>query len=163
MTLNLYSEFKNEAEKEIAYKKDIQTQQHVLAHKADGTSVPLKTVPVSMVDRCGGLWRVQQPFMKPIRIVRGKAFVIGSKKNHTDHLGFDYYDAYPVTENCYGKTMETSAYETFVVAECIYDGVLYDGYGPTIKDARDHCGMKLLDIGFLHGASIQSIQSQRQK
>ena len=166
MSLNMYSEFKSEAEKEVAYKTDIQKSQTVFAQKADGSNVPLKDVPVSSVDRIGDLWRVQTPFTKPIRNVRGKDFVIGPKIDFADHLGFDYYDAYMVKENCYGKFINipsNNSNDAYVVAECVYNGVLYDGYGSNIQNARAHCGLKLLDLGFLHGASIQSIQSQRQK
>ena len=143
MSLNMYSEFKSEAEKEAAYKKDIQNPKTVFAQKADGTSIPLKYVSVSRVDRIGDLWRVQTPFSKPIRIVRKQEFVIGNKLPHIEHTKFDFYEAFSVGMNCYGRFVFPKP--DYIVAEYRVANMVFDAYGKTIEDARAYLGIKLYD------------------
>ena len=162
MSLNAYSEFKTESEKIAAYKRDTMLRSNtVFAQKSDGSHVPLKSVPVTSVDRVGDMWRVQNKFDKPIRIVRKEEFVIGNKLPHIEHTKFDFYEAFIVGENCYGKFIFPKP--NYIVAEYVVGGRIFDAYGKTIEDARAYLGIKLYDEfqDVIH-ESIKS-KSQHQK
>jgi len=145
MITNSYSDFKFDTEKISAYVIDAQkTGKHaVVAYKSDGTSVPLKNCDVADVEFVAGAWRVQDKFKHKIENVRGKAFVIGEKLPHVEHTLFDFYRAYSVGENCYGKYKFEQP--DFIVAKYFTKHGTYTAYGKTIEDARAYLGIKLYD------------------
>ena len=75
--------------------------------------------------------------------VRKKLFVIGNKLPHVEHTLFDFYEAYSVGENCYGKYKNVKP--DYIVAKYVTARGTYSAYGKTIEDARAYLGIKLYD------------------
>lgn len=141
---NSFSEYKTEAKKIAAYVRDKTAKGTVVwAQRADGTRVPLKNLCIAQVEFVGGLWRVQNEFPYEIENVRKKDFVIGKKLPHVERTLFDFYEAYSVGENCYGKWK--SAKPDYIVAKYATNRGVYSAYGKTIEDARAYLGIKLYD------------------
>ena len=145
MITNSFSDFKTDAEKIEAYNRDISIPgpYMVCAHQEDALPVPLKNVPLSKLEHVAGLWRVQNKFPYKIEIVRKKAFVIGDKLPRVERTLFEFYEAYAVGENCYGKYI--SAKPDYIVAKYPTNHGVYSAYGKTIEDARAYLGIKMYD------------------
>lgn len=138
---NKFAEHKTIKEKTAAYTRDCGAG--VLAYKSDNTTVPLHLVPLSSVEFVAGLWRVQDVFDRPIQRVRDIDVVLGDKLPHTERIPFEYYRAYRLGENCYGKYV--SARPDMIVAKYTTNDGTFWGYGPTIEAARAFLGIKLYD------------------
>lgn len=143
MITNSYSDFKSDAQKIIAYVHDTKKKNTVFAYKPDGTRVPLKSCGMNSVEFVAGLWRVQNEFPHKIENVRKKDFVIGEKLPHVERTLFDFYKAYSVGENCYGKYISGNI--CYIVAKYVTNRGVYSAYGKTIEDARAYLGIKLYD------------------
>ena len=144
MINNSLSDFKTDAQKTAAYVRDKSNKKGtVFAYKPDGTRIPLKELRIDMVEYVAGLWRVQNEFKHPIENVRKKDFVIGKKLPHVERTLFDFYDAYSVGTNCYGKFIATKP--DYIVAKYVTNHGVYSAYGKTIEDARAYLGIKLYD------------------
>ena len=144
MIKNSFSEFKTDAQKMAAYVRDKTNKvAPVMAYKSDGTTVPLRDLRMDMVEFGAGLWRVQNDFPFKIENVRKKDFVIGKKLPYTERTKFDFYEAYSVAENCYGKfKFEIPDY---IVAKYETSRGVFSAYGSTIEGTRAYLGMKLYD------------------
>lgn len=114
-----------------------------IAYKSDGSQVPLKHLSVHSVEFIGGYWRVQNLFHHKIHKIRDKEFVLSSKLERQESVPFEYYYAYTVSENCYGKYLSSKP-DIIVAKYTTKDGV-YWGYGNTIEQARAFLGIKLFD------------------
>ncbi|MBR2286230.1 MAG: hypothetical protein IJ866_02135 [Alphaproteobacteria bacterium] len=159
MINNSLSEFKTDGQKIAAYNRDKSNKRNpVVAYKADGTTVPLKELRIDNVEFVGGLWRVQNEFPHKIENVRKKDFVIGKKLPHVERTLFDFYLAYLVCENCYGKYIGKNA--DYIVAKYPTVRGVYSAYGKTIEDARAYLGIKLYDE--FQDVIHQSINTQKQ-
>lgn len=145
MITNSFSDFKTDAEKIDAYNRDINIPgpYTVRAHREDKLPIPLKSVPLSKLEHVAGLWRVQNEFPYEIEIVRKKAFVIGDKLPHAERTHFEFYKAYSVNENCYGKYIGEKP--DYIVAKYPTNRGVYSAYGRTIEDVRAYLGIKLYD------------------
>lgn len=144
MINNTLSEFKIDAHKAVAYVRDKTNKRNpVFAYKSDGTRVPLRDLRINMVEFVAGLWRVQNEFPYEIENVRKKDFVIGEKLPHVERTLFDFYQAYSVAENCYGKYIGKTP--DYIVAKYPTNRGVYSAYGKTIEDARAYLGIKLYD------------------
>lgn len=159
MINNKYSDFKTEAQKVAAYIRDKKKKEVVYAYKSDGTTVPLKDCRLANLEFVAGLWRVQNEFPYKIENVRKKDFVIGEKLPHVERTLFDFYRAFSVCENCYGKYIAPAG--DYIVAKYVTNRGTYAAYGKTIEDARAYLGIKLYDEfqDVIHAA----INTQHQK
>lgn len=138
---NKFAEYKTAKEKTNAYVRDCGAG--ALAYKSDNTTVPLRSVQMSNVEFVAGLWRVQDTFDRPIQRVRDIDVVLGEKLPHTERIPFEYYRAYRLGENCYGKYV--SSRPDMIVAKYTTNDGTFWGYGPTIEAARAFLGIKLYD------------------
>ena len=159
MIRNSLSELKTDSQKVAAYIRDRHKKELVLAYKSDGTTVPLKEVRLKKVEFVGGLWRVQNDFPYTIENVRKKDFVIGNKLPYTERTLFDFYEAYSICENCYGKYKRSIP--DYIVAKYDTNRGTYCAYGKTIEDARAYLGIKLYDE--FQDVIHATINSQKQK
>ncbi len=159
MIQNGLSDFRYESQKVAAYVRDVKSKEIVYAYKSDGSRVPLRGQHLYDVEHIGGLWRVQDVFPYEIEKVRGKDFVIGQKLPRIERTLFDFYAAYSVGENCYGKYISGNA--DYIVAKYITNRGIYSAYGKTIEDARAYLGIKMYDEyqNVIHAA----INSEKQK
>ena len=159
MIRNSYSDFKNDTERFVTYIKDKRNKNTVYAYKSDGSTVPLSECRLVNLEHVGGLWRVQNVFPYTIENVRKKDFVIGKKLPHVERTLFDFYEAYSVGENCYGKYRFDKP--DYIVAKYVTSRGVYSAYGKTIEDARAYLGIKLYDEfqDVIHNA----INTQNQK
>lgn len=159
MIKNSYSDFKTESQKVAAYIRDKKKKEVVYAYKSDETKVPLKDCRLVNLEFVAGLWRIQDEFPYKIENVRKKDFVIGNKLPHVERTLFDFYQAFSVCENCYGKYMSKTC--DYIVAKYVTNRGTYAAYGKTIEDARAYLGIKLYDEfqDVIHAA----INTQRQK
>ena len=157
MITNKYSDFTSDAQKTAAYIRD--KVNGLSAWKSDGTQVPLKDLRINQVEFVAGLWRVQDDFPYKIEIVRKKEFVIGEKLPHVERTKFDFYEAYSVGENCYGKYKADKP--DFIVAKYETNRGVFSAYGKTIEDARAYLGMKLYDE--FQDVIHNTINGQKQK
>lgn len=159
MITNNLSDFKTDNQKIAAYIRDVKSKNIIYAYKSDGACVPLRGLHLRDVEHVGGLWRVQDKFPYEIENVRKKDFVIGKKLPHVERTLFDFYEAYLVCENCYGKYMATKP--DYIVAKYVTNRGIFGAYGKTIEDARAYLGIKLYDEfqDIIHNA----INSQNQK
>ena len=156
---NSLSDFKSENQKVVAYIRDTRKHEPVMAYKSDGTIVPLKDFKPSQVEFIAGLWRVQNDFPYKIENIRKKDFVIGNKMPYTERTLFDFYEAYSICENCYGKYKRTLP--DYIVAKYKTNRGTYCAYGKTIEDARAYLGIKLYDE--FQDVIHNEINSQKQK
>ena len=106
MTRNKLATHKTIAEKQQAYNNAILcSHQKIMAHRSDGTTIPLADVNISDVEFIAGLWRVQDSFPYKIQNVRDKSFVLHEKLDYQEKNLFEFYRASIVTQNCYGYFM----------------------------------------------------------
>ncbi len=159
MIKNSYSDFKNDGAKAAAYIRDKKKKETVYAYKSDGTKVALKDCRLDNLEFVGGLWRVQNEFPYKIENVRKKDFVIGEKLPHVERTLFDFYQAFSVCENCYGKYISNAG--NYIVAKYVTNRGTYSAYGKTIEDARAYLGIKLYDE--FQDVIHKAINTQRQK
>lgn len=158
MINNSFSEFKTDAQKTAAYIRDkVKKISPVLAYKSDGTCVPMRDIRLNQVEFVAGLWRVQNDFPYKIENVRKKDFVIGKKLPHVERTLFDFFEAYSVGENCYGKYIGKNP--DYIVAKYVTAHGVYSAYGKTIEDARAYLGIKLYDE--FQGVIHKSINTQK--
>ncbi len=144
MINNKHSDFKTDAQKIAAYIRDKSNKTNpVVAYLSDGTTIPLRNLCVRSVEYSAGFWRVQNKFPYVIENVRNREFVIGEKLPHVEHTLFDFYMAYSVGENCYGKYIGKKP--DYIVAKYPTSRGVYSAYGKTIEDARAYLGIKLYD------------------
>ena len=140
---NKFATHKTIDEKKRAYRAAcVDSKRQALAHRSDGTTVPLADVNVNDVEFIGGLWRLQNPFTYKIQDVRGIEFVLLNKLPHTEKTLFEFYRAAVVGENCYGRYLTDTSY---IVAKYTTDDGEFWGYGSTIEQARAFLGVKLYD------------------
>lgn len=130
------------------------------ALKSDGTRVPLYSVDFETVEFVSGRWCVQEPCPLPIQLVRDRELALAEKLTHTERIPFEYYSAYSVGENCFGKFL--SGQPDTIVAKYETDDGVYWGYGRTIEQARAFLGIKLFDqyMDLIHAAACKK---KRQK
>lgn len=143
MIRNKLSEHTSDTQRLAAYLRDKNKKETVYAYKSDGSRVPLKDVRLKQIDFVGGFWRIQDDFPYRIENVRGLDFVIGEKLPHKERTLFDFYSAFRVGENCYGKYI--SGDTNYIVAKYVTVSGIYSAYGKTIEDARAYLGIKLYD------------------
>lgn len=160
MTQNKLATFKNIYDKQAKYIKDVLA--HVMAYRSDGTVVPLCKFDLSQVEFIAGLWRVQTPFPHKIQEVRDKQFVLGAQLPHREKNHFEFYSAWLVSENCYGKYILDGG--KYIVAKYTTDHGTYWSYGNTIEQARAFLGIKLYDeyMDLIHAHACKN-QLTRQK
>ena len=116
---NKFATHKTIDEKKRAYRAACaDSKRQALAHRSDGTTVPLADVNVNDVEFIGGLWP------------------------HTEKTLFEFYRAAVVGENCYGRYLTDTSY---IVAKYTTDDGEFWGYGSTIEQARAFLGVKLYD------------------
>ena len=158
---NSFSEHKTGRSKAEAYHRALANNE--LAIKSDGTRVPLKDLDLVDVEFVAGLWRVQDYFPHKVQQVRDKNVVLADKLSHTERIPFEYWRAYTVSENCYGKYL--SAQPDLIVAKYQTDEGVYWGYGSTIEQARAFLGIKLFDqyMDLIHAAACHSQKNKQKK
>lgn len=143
---NPLSEFKTVAEKRAAYNNAL--DMHAKAYKEFNKSMDLGTPGAQFndVEFIGGLWRIQHPFRRKITNVRNREFILGEKLPHQEHTKFDFYKAYLVTTNCYGRFIfkNSSGYD-YIVAKYKTSRGTYWAYGKTIADARAFLAISIYD------------------
>lgn len=141
---NKLATHKTLAEKQQAYQAAcIDSKILAMAYYSDGTSVPLVNVDMADVEFIGGLWRVQDAFSHKVRRVRDIDIVLADKLPHTERIPFEYWRAYRVSENCYGRYL--SPKPDIIVAKYETEDGAYWGYGSSIEQARAFLGIKLFD------------------
>ena len=163
MTRNKLATHKTIIEKERAYNAALMNSKHqTMAYSRDGTVAPLANFAVSDVEFIGGLWRVQNPFPHKIQDVRDKQFVLGAVLPHREKNHFEFYSAWLVSENCYGKYILDGG--KYIVAKYTTDHGTYWAYGNTIEQARAFLGIKLYDeyMDLIHAHACKN-QLARQK
>lgn len=135
----------------------------VLAYKSDDTTVPLESVKLSNVEFVAGLWRVQTPFPHKIQDVRDKQFVLDAPLLHREKNHFEFYSAWLVSENCYGKYISGSP--KYIVAKYTTDHGTYWSYGDTIEQARAFLGIRLYDeyMDLIHAHACKKQLSRQKK
>lgn len=144
MIRNSFSDFKTDTQKFSQYMRDKNNKRETIyAYKSDNTRVPLTDCRLINLEYVAGLWRVQNEFPYTIENVRKKDFVIGKKMPHVERTLFDFYEAFAVNENCYGKYISGNA--DYIVAKYVTNRGVYSAYGKTIEDARAYLGIKLYD------------------
>ena len=144
MIRNSLSDFKSDTQKLTAFLRDRgKKSETIFAYKSDGSRVPLRDLCIKKVEHVGGAWRIQEEFPYEIENVRKKDFVIGNKFPHTERTGFVFYEAYSVSENCYGKYRVSQP--DYIVAKMETVRGTFSAYGKTIADVRAYLGIKLWD------------------
>ncbi len=144
---NLLSQFKTVAEKRAAYNNALDSG--ALAYIDYNKSVKLGTPGAEFndVEFIGGLWRVQRLFNhETVRSRDGREFVLGEKLPHQEHTKFDFFKAYMVTVNCYGRYIaENKSGDYYVMARYETNRGIFLAYGKTISDARAFLAIKVYD------------------
>ena len=158
---NKFAEHKNIADK---------TKDFVTARKnggfavgADGKTVPLTDVKFENVEFICGLWRIQESFPHTTQKVRDIEVVLAEKLTHTERIPFEYWRAYRIGENCYGRYL--FAKPDVIVAKYETDNGTYWGYGNTIEQARAFLGIKLFDehMDLIHAAACRNARNNQKK
>lgn len=158
---NKFAEHKNIADK---------TKDFVTARKnggfavgADGKPVPLTDVKFENVEFICGLWRIQESFPHTTQKVRDIEVVLAEKLSHTERIPFEYYRAYRIGENCYGRYL--FAKPDVIVAKYETDNGTYWGYGNTIEQARAFLGIKLFDehMDLIHAVACRNARNNQKK
>lgn len=138
--------YKTVAEKRAKYNSAVDNK--VCAVSVSGENIRLGTMGAKFndVEFIGGLWRVQQPFDSEITHVRDCDFVLGEKLPHQEHTKFDFFRAYRVGINCYGRYVSENrnGYD-YIVAEYKTSRGTYRSYGKTIADARAFLAISIYD------------------
>ena len=116
-----------------------------IAYAENGSKHPLGMPGTGFndVEFIAGYWRIQNKFEQKITCVRDKEFVIGDKLPHKEHTNFEFYNAFPVYNNCYGRFIFTKP--DYIVAKFETARGPYWAYGQTIDQARAYLGIKLCD------------------
>ncbi len=156
---NKFATHKTFEEKKYAYwKACFDSRNQATAYRSDGSTTGLICVDVADVEFIGGLWRVQEPFPHKIQRIRDKDVVLAEKLPHIERIPFEYYCAYTIGENCYGKYL--LAKPDLIVAKYQTDDGVYWGYGDTIEQARAFLGIKLFDeyMNVIHAAACRDIK-----
>ena len=133
------------------------------AYKSDDTVVSLRDVPYDRVKFIGGHWRVQDEFPYKIQHVRDRDFVLFDRIDFHGRMPFEYYRAYTIVENCYGKHLCYA--NPMVVAKYETDDMVHWGYGKTIESARAFLGIRLFDIykDLIHSTACKNKNKDKQK
>ncbi len=158
---NSFAEHKNNAEKSKDFV--IARQDGGVAISEDGKKVPLTDVSFERVEFVCGMWRIQNPFPHKIQQVRDRELVLAEKLTHVERIPFEYWRAYSVSENCYGRYL--SAKPDVIVAKYATDDGVYWGYGSTIEQARAFLGIRLFDeyMDLIHAAACRSARNKLKK
>lgn len=98
-----------------------------------------------LVDKVGGLWRIQEKLPYQITRVRDKDMVLIKKLDRVENTLFDFWSAKMVSYNCYGPFIIDYKKPDYIVAKYETDKETYLGYGTTIEAARAYLGLKLYD------------------
>jgi len=98
-----------------------------------------------LVDKVGGLWRVQRKCPYKITRVRDKDMVLIKKLDRVENTLFEFWSAKMVNYNCYGPFVIDCERANYVVARYETDKETYMGYGTSIEAARAYLGLKLYD------------------
>lgn len=114
-----------------------------IAWDCNGCKHALRSLKIDDVEFIAGLWRVQNKFDNKVQVVRGKEVIISEKLNRVEQNLFEFYKAYIVNVNCYGRYIIQD--EFIVVAKYETDHKVYWGYGNTIEAARAFLGIRLYD------------------
>ncbi len=157
---NKFATHKTLAKKRLAYWADCDQAK---AYRSDGTAINLRDVNIADVEFVAGLWRVQNYFPHKVQCVRDRNVVLADKLSHTERIPFEYWHAYTVSENCYGRYL--SAKPDLIVAKYETDDGIYWGYGNTIEQARAFLGIKLFDkyMDLIHAHACKKSQQKNQK
>ena len=141
---NKFATHKTEAEKRLAFSQAVQNDE--LAYFSNGKKVPLYNfcLQSERVEFIGGLWRVQEPFPHTVQKVRDIEVVLADKIPHSERIPFEYYRAYRIGENCYGRYLSVQP-DTIVAKYEASKNNIFWGYGKTIEQARAFLGLKLFD------------------
>lgn len=160
---NKLATHKTEAEKRLAFSQAVMNDE--FAYFSNGKKVPLYNfcLQSERVEFIGGLWRVQDKFPHDVQKVRDIEVVLAEKIPHTERIPFEYYRAYTVAENCYGKYL--SAQPDLIIAKYQTNDGIYWGYGNTIEQARAFLGIKLFDqyMDLIHRAACRGAQTNQKK
>ena len=155
---NKHALYQNENEKIRAF--NAAQASGAYAIQDGGDNIPLTQLTVDDVEFIAGRWCVQEPCPLPIQLVRDRELALAEKLTHTERIPFEYYRAYSVGENCFGKFL--SGQPDTIVAKYETDDGVYWGYGRTIEQARAFLGIKLFDqyMDLIHAAACKK---KRQK
>ncbi len=158
---NPMDEYKITREKSAAWLRD--SYAGVMAVRGDGTFVPVRDYDISDLAFVAGFWRVQDKLDMPIQVVRDKKFVLLEKLNRTENTLFQYYNAVPVGNNCYGPFI-IKQMSPMIVAKYDTDNGTMWGYGTTLEQARAFLGIALFDknIELIHAVERKNM-NKRQK
>lgn len=161
MVRNKYSAHKSITEKMLWYRYGVANGE--LAHKSDGTTVPLAKLLPSRVEFVAGKWRVQNKFPYQIQMIRDREMVLLKQLPHQDHVLFDYYTAAHVGYNCYGPFILSD--QDYIVAKYVTDDGVYWGYGRTLEQARAFLGIRLYDqyMDLIHTHACQKRLGRQKK
>jgi len=144
--VNPLSEFKTVVEKRAAYNAALDKHEPAYINFNTFISVGMPGAQFNDVEFIGGLWRVQHPFNKKITHVRDCDFVIGEKLPHQEHTKFDFFKAYRVGTNCYGRYIfENENGYDYIVARYKTNRGTFWSYGKTIADARAFLAISIYD------------------
>ncbi len=133
----------------------------VVAHRADGTTVPLCDVKIEDVEFIGGLWRVQTRVDYDLFTIRDRRFIMGPRIDLTERNYFEYYKIAPAPMyNCYGPIFALT-YD-MVAARYVTDTREYWSYGKTVADARAFLGIALYDeyMDLIHAAACRNTKNK---
>ena len=160
---NKFATHKTEAEKRLALSQAVQNDE--LAYYSNGKKVPLYNfcLQSERVEFIGGLWRVQDAFPYDVQKVRDIEVVLADKIPHSERIPFEYYRAYRIGENCYGRYL--FAKPDVIVAKYETDNGTYWGYGNTIEQARAFLGIKLFDehMDLIHAVACHNARNNQKK
>lgn len=145
--VNPLSEFKTVAQKRAAFNSAL--DHRAVAYIDFNETILLGTSGAEFndVEFIGGLWRVQRPFNhETVRSRDGREFVLGEKLPHQEHTKFDFFKAYMVAVNCYGRYIaENKSGDYYVMARYETNRGTFWAYGKTISDARAFLAIKVYD------------------
>ena len=133
----------NIAAKRLAYNRALDTNAYAVDSDLNKILVGSPGAEFNDVELIGGMWRVQNKFGYKITCVRKKDFVITDKLPHTEHTNFEFYRAFSVCNNCYGRYIFSTP--DYIVAKFETARGTYWAYGLTIDQARAYLGIKLCD------------------
>lgn len=131
------------AEKRALYNVALDSREYAIDENFNKIRVGDTGAEFNDVELFGGVWRIQNKFDHKITVVRKKEFVIGDKIPHTEHTNFEFYNAYSVGTNCYGRFVFPTP--DYIVARFETARGTYWSYGRTIDQARAYLGIKLCD------------------
>ena len=140
---HLHPSYTTVAEKRAMYNAALDNRLYAVDEHFNKVRIGDTGAEFNDVEFFGGLWRIQRKFDKPITIVRKKEFIIGNKLLHTEHTNFEFYNAYSVGTDCYGRFVFPTP--DYIVARFETARGTYWSYGRTIDQARAYLGIKLCD------------------